>query len=65
MKKDNKVFATPFGIDGKINNSDYQTLNNVSKATSTRDLSELAEKFKLLVRSGDVGAGTNYELIGS
>ncbi len=52
-------------INGKINNSDYQTLNNVSKATSTRDLSELAEKFKLLVRSGDVGAGTNYELIGS
>jgi ATP-dependent DNA helicase RecG len=51
--------------NGKINNSDYQTLNNVSKATATRDLSELVEKFKLLVRSGEVGAGTTYVLIGS
>lgn len=50
---------------GKITNSDYQTLNDVSKATSTRDLSELVEKFQILRRSGDVGAGTNYILIGS
>lgn len=52
-------------VNKKINNSDYQTLNNVSKATATRDLSELTEKFKLLNRSGEVGAGTNYLLIGS
>jgi ATP-dependent DNA helicase RecG len=26
--------------NGKINNSDYQTLNGVSKATATRDLTE-------------------------
>jgi len=52
-------------VNEKINNSDYQTLNNVSKATATRDLSELTEKFKLLNRSGEVGAGTNYLLIGS
>ncbi|WP_461534435.1 ATP-binding protein [Sinomicrobium sp.] len=50
---------------GKITNSDYQTLNDVSKATATRDLSELVEKFQILRRSGDVGAGTNYILIGS
>jgi ATP-dependent DNA helicase RecG len=51
--------------NGKINNSDFQTINNVSKATATRDLSELVEKFKILDRSGEVGAGTNYVLIGS
>ena len=51
--------------NGKINNSDYQILNRVSKATATRDLTELVEKFKLFVRSGDVGAGTTYVLIGS
>ncbi len=49
----------------KITNSDYQTLNAVSKATATRDLTELVEKFKILKRSGDIGAGTNYVLIGS
>lgn len=50
---------------GKITNSDYQTLNNVSKATATRDLTELIEKHKILKRTGDIGAGTNYILIGS
>lgn len=50
---------------GKINNSDFQTLNNVSKATATRDLTELVERFKILYRSGEVGAGTSYVLIGS
>lgn len=50
---------------GKITNSEYQTINDVSKATATRDLSELVEKFKLLSRTGDVGAGTSYILIGS
>lgn len=51
--------------NGKINNSDFQTLNNVSKATATRDLNELVEKFRFLYRSGEVGAGTNYVSIGS
>lgn len=50
---------------GKINNSDFQALNNVSKATATRDLTELTGKFMILARSGEVGAGTNYVLIGS
>jgi len=49
----------------KITNSDYQTLNAVSKATATRDLTELVEKFKILKRTGDIGAGTNYILIRS
>ncbi len=50
---------------GKITNSDYQELNKVSKATATRDLTELIEIHKVLLRSGDVGVGTNYILIGS
>ena len=52
-------------IKGKIANSEYQALNNVSKATATRDLTELVEQFELLKRSGEVGAGTSYVLIGS
>jgi ATP-dependent DNA helicase RecG len=51
--------------NGKINNSTFQTLNNISEATATRDLTELVEKFKILERSGDIGAGTSYVLIGS
>ncbi len=50
---------------GSITNSDYQTLNNISKATATRDLTELVDKYNILKRSGEVGAGTNYILIGS
>lgn len=50
---------------GKITNSDYKTLNDISKATATRDLTELVGKFKILKRSGEIGAGTNYVLIGS
>lgn len=50
---------------GKIANSDYQNLNDVSKATATRDLTELVENHKIFKRSGEVGAGTNYVLIGS
>jgi len=50
---------------GKISNSEYQDLNNVSKSTATRDLSELVEKYEILKRAGDIGAGTIYVLIGS
>jgi ATP-dependent DNA helicase RecG len=51
--------------NGKINNSDFQTLNSVSKATAIRDLTYFIEKFKILDRRGEVGEGTNYVLIGS
>lgn len=50
---------------GKISNAEYQENFNVSKATSTRDMAELVDKYKILKRSGDVGAGTTYHLIGS
>jgi ATP-dependent DNA helicase RecG len=48
-----------------LSNKTYQELCNVSKATATRDLTELTEKFKILKRSGVIGAGTTYQLIGS
>jgi len=49
---------------------DYLTVetdgrHDVSKATATRDLTELIDKFILLERKGEVGAGTVYKLIGS
>lgn len=47
---------------GKITNSDYQTLNTVSRETSTRDLKELIDK-KILQPSGQKGAGAFYVLI--
>ena len=50
---------------GRISNAEYQENFNVSKATSTRDMAELVDKYKILKRSGDVGAGTTYHLIGS
>lgn len=50
---------------GKITNSEYQAFNDVSKATATRDLAELVEKFQILKRTGNIGAGTIYTLIGS
>lgn len=46
---------------GRITNSEYQKLNEVSKPTATRDLSELVETYKLLTNIG-FGAGSHYEL---
>ncbi len=61
-----QIKAVLFAKDnGKINNSCYQNLNVVSKATTTRDLTELVEKFKVFDRIGEVGVGTTYVLIGS
>jgi ATP-dependent DNA helicase RecG len=50
---------------GSITNTEYQKLTNVAKATATRDLTELVEKYKLLNKSGVTGAGTSYTLKGS
>lgn len=49
----------------QLTNKIYQEICEVSKATATRDLTELIEKFNILERSGEVGAGTTYKLIGS
>ena len=49
----------------KTTNRKYQKLNEVSKATAKRDLTELFEKHKLIVRTGEIESGTIYKLIGS
>ena len=50
---------------GNLSNQKYQELNDVSKATATRDLTELSVKFKILQKEGITGAGTSYLLKGS
>jgi ATP-dependent DNA helicase RecG len=52
-------------VNGKITNTDFKVLQNVSKATATRDLTELVEKFELLDKVGQTGVGTAYILKGS
>lgn len=47
----------------KISNKIYQGINHVSKRTATSDLSELVEKYSLMVNIG-VDAGIHYKLIG-
>ena len=49
---------------GKITNKDYQEINNVSKRTATSELTELVVKFKICEKSGNIGAGVSYKLIG-
>ncbi|NOX66806.1 MAG: hypothetical protein GXO85_13695 [Chlorobi bacterium] len=39
---------------------DYQEICEVSKGTATKELRELIEKFNILERKGNVGAGTFY-----
>lgn len=49
---------------GKITNSDYQELNKVSKRTATSELTALVDSFKVLVKSGTLGAGVYYKTMG-
>lgn len=46
--------------NGKITNSIYQNICDVSKGTATKELKELTERFNILNRKGNVGAGTFY-----
>lgn len=48
----------------EITNSKYQKLNDVSKPTATRELSDLVEK-GIIERQGRTGRGTIYILKGS
>lgn len=59
---DRQVKAVLFAKEkGKITNSDYQTLNSISRETATRDIKELVDK-KLFKSSGVKGAGAYYTL---
>jgi len=49
---------------GKITNSDYQTLNDISKRTATTELTELVEKFKILTKTGTSGSSISYTIVG-
>jgi Predicted transcriptional regulator containing an HTH domain and an uncharacterized domain shared with the mammalian protein Schlafen len=46
---------------GKITNSEYQKINNCSRATANRDLTELVQK-DILLFNDVAGAGANYQL---
>ena len=62
---DRQVKAVLYAKDkGKITNSDYQTLNDISKRTATTELTELADKFKVLTKTGTSGAGIYYKIVG-
>ena len=59
---DRQVKAVLFTKEkGKLTNSDYQTLNDVSRETATIDLKELIDK-QLIKPSGQKGAGAFYTL---
>lgn len=59
---DRQVKAVLFTKEkGKLTNSDYQTLNDVSRETATRDLKQLIDK-QLIKPSGQKGAGAFYTL---
>lgn len=49
----------------KISNKKYQGLFSVSKATATRELSELVDSYKIFKKIGTAGASVTYMLIGS
>ena len=47
---------------GKITNSEYQALNDTTKKTASRDLSDLTSK-GIFEREGITGKGTEYLLL--
>jgi ATP-dependent DNA helicase RecG len=46
---------------GRITNSEYQKINDCSRATANRDLTELVQK-DILLFNDIAGAGANYQL---
>ena len=62
---DRQVKAVLFAKEkGRISNKEYQELNEISKRTATTELTELADKFKVLTKTGTSGAGISYKIIG-
>lgn len=49
-------------IRGTAKMTEQQELFDVSKATATRDLTELVEKYEIFEKVGQTGVGTNYVL---
>ena len=48
---------------GKITNSEYQKLNEISKRTATTELTELVGKYALFKREGTSGSGILYKIV--
>ncbi len=49
---------------GKISNKEFQEINSISKRTATNELTELVNKYQILIKSGTHGAGISYKPIG-
>jgi len=49
--------------NGKITNSEYQELNNISRRTATDELTELVDSFLIFNKIGTSGSSVAYELI--
>jgi ATP-dependent DNA helicase RecG len=49
---------------GKITNSDYQKLNEVSKRTATRELTSLVDTYKILIKESTSGSSISYKTVG-
>lgn len=47
---------------GKITNGEYQEINNISRRTTTSELTELVENFKILEKIGTAGSSVMYKL---
>jgi len=47
--------------NGEITNAIYQSINKISKAVATKDLSDLVNQ-KLIQKVGRTGKGTKYRL---
>ena len=73
----NQEFLTSLGLNerqvkavlftkekGKITNSDYQDLNEISKRTASNELTELVEKYALFERKGTSGSNIFYKIVG-
>ncbi|HOE39792.1 MAG TPA: ATP-binding protein [Bacteroidales bacterium] len=62
---DRQIKAVLFAKEnGKITNSDYQSLNNISKRTATTELTELVNQFKVLTKTGTSGSSVSYKIVG-
>jgi len=60
-EKSVKAYLVMSKEKGKITNSEYQTINDISERTASRELSELA-KTNVLEQAGSFGAGSYYQL---
>lgn len=49
---------------GRITNTEYQSINSVSKRTASNELSDLVSKFKFFEKEGSRGAGIFYKKVG-